>query len=81
MVDGESRAAAMECHHGLMSDPAPDAFSCPRCGADTVASFYGPCDDCRERLRELFSGLGREVDAVPYEPKMNVVPNQVASKE
>lgn len=29
-----------------------DAFTCPRCGLNSVATFYGPCDVCRDALRD-----------------------------
>ena len=64
-----------------MADIDDGSFPCPRCGAHTVSDFYGPCDSCARQLRDQFSGLGRDVEAARYEPKMNVVPNQVASKD
>ena len=42
--------------------------------------FYGPCDDCRSALRATMFVASKEVDAT-YDPKMNVTPNAVASKE
>jgi len=36
---------------------------------------------CREELRELFAGSQNEVEPQRYEPKMNVTPNAVATKE
>ncbi|MCP3992120.1 MAG: hypothetical protein GY724_23820 [Actinomycetia bacterium] len=56
-------------------------FDCPRCQRTTTARFYGPCDDCRRQLRADLSGQGREVEVADYEPKMNVTPNAVATKE
>ena len=56
-------------------------FTCPRCAAQVSARFYGPCDDCRDVLRATLGGEAREVEVAAYEPKMNVVPNQVATKE
>ena len=58
-----------------------DLVVCPRCGAEAQMRFYGPCDDCREALRSAYAGLARDVDAEDYEPKMNVTPNAVASKD
>jgi hypothetical protein len=55
-------------------------FSCPRCQASAHEEFYGPCGTCRDELR----ATGREaraVDARDYEPKMNVTPNAVATKD
>jgi hypothetical protein len=34
-----------------------------------------------EQLRATVGGVAREVEVVAYEPKSNVVPNQVASKD
>ena len=60
---------------------------CPRCGTGGgVARFYGPCEACRFELRAKFPGdaggpraaaSGRE----GYEPKPNVTPNFVATKD
>ena len=58
-----------------------DAFTCPRCGQTVAAAYYGPCDSCRDQLRAAYTGEAREVQADAYEPKMNVTPNAVASKE
>jgi hypothetical protein len=47
-----------------------------------VAEHYGPCADCRTALR---ASMRRDAvagaEAAAYEPKMNVVPNQVAMKD
>jgi predicted RNA-binding Zn-ribbon protein involved in translation (DUF1610 family) len=56
-------------------------FTCPRCGSDVSARFYGPCEPCRIGLREAFRGEGRVVELAEYEPKMNVTPNAVALKD
>ena len=56
------------------------SFDCPRCGAAAETEFYGPCPACVVQLRSV-GGEAREVEAVAYEPKMNVVPNQVATKD
>ena len=71
----------------MMSDATNDVtddqlrFTCPRCDRDVSARFYGPCDECRAQLRASFDTEGREVDAAEYEPKMNVTPNAVATKD
>ena len=56
---------------------------CPRCGEDLGdAEFYGICTSCASTLRALYNGQPRaDVEAAEYEPKMNVTPNAVASKE
>lgn len=56
-------------------------FSCPRCHADVVDDFYGPCAACRGQLRATFAAEGRVVEVAEYEPKMNVTPNAVALKD
>jgi len=56
-------------------------ITCPRCGAAAAVRFYGPCDGCRDELRANLGGAQRSVEASAYEPKMNVTPNAVASKD
>ena len=56
-------------------------FACPRGGLSVHEEFYGPCSTCVEELRATVR-LDKAVVAVAdYEPKMNVTPNAVASKE
>ena len=59
----------------------PLEFECPRCHRAVEARFYGPCDDCRAQLRSALGSDAREVEAAEYEPKMNVTPNAVATKD
>jgi hypothetical protein len=57
---------------------------CPRCGAgDGAARFYGPCESCRTELRAKFPGdqARGSADREAYEPKPNVTPNFVATKD
>ena len=56
-------------------------LSCPRCGHDVDERYYGPCTSCREELRAAFQREGRVVEIAEYEPKMNVTPNAVATKD
>jgi Zn finger protein HypA/HybF involved in hydrogenase expression len=56
-------------------------FDCPRCQRSTDATYYGPCPVCREELVAAAVTEGRDVEIDAYEPKMNVVPNQVATKD
>ena len=56
-------------------------FDCPRCSSAVDEAFYGPCDVCRAQLVAAFAGGARDVEVAAYEPKMNVVPNQIASKD
>ena len=70
------------CHDAqVTSNDEETEFSCPRCSGSVRERFYGPCISCREELRELFAGSQNEVEAQRYEPKMNVTPNAVATKE
>ena len=55
--------------------------TCPRCGRQEEATFYGPCAACRDELRSMFTSAGRVVDVAEYEPKVNVTPNAVALKD
>ncbi len=59
------------------------AHACPRCGNALVEEeYYGVCTSCAQSLRTTFAGVARDdVAASAYEPKMNVTPNAVASKE
>ena len=59
----------------------PTSFDCPRCGAAVQLEYYGPCGECREVLRATISADAREVESAGYEPKMNVTPNAVATKD
>ena len=56
-------------------------FTCPRCRASATAEFYGPCTICRADLVATLGGVAREVVTADYEPKMNVTPNAVATKD
>lgn len=56
-------------------------FTCPRCGHPARARYWGPCPACREDLAARLRGEAREVEAAAFEPKMHVVPNQVATKD
>jgi len=61
----------------------PQPTTCPRCHGDLgAAQFYGICDSCATNLRAVYNGQARsDVEAAEYEPKMNVTPNAIASKE
>ena len=64
--------------------PEPATLSCPRCGAgDGEARFYGPCEACRGELRAKFAGQApaAATEREAYEPKANVTPNFVATKD
>ncbi len=77
----------------MESEHAPDAATdvaereptptiCPRCKDQLDAEYYGICASCATNLRAVYAGEARDdVEAAAYEPKMNVVPNAIASKE
>lgn len=73
------------CQSGSVSihdpDHTPVAFDCPRCARPTTATFWGPCDACRSELRATQGGDARDIEVAAYEPKMNVTPNAVATKD
>jgi len=56
-------------------------FECPRCSKTVLEHFYGPCGSCREDLQQIFVAEMRDVEVGKFEPKMNVTPNAVATKE
>jgi hypothetical protein len=56
-------------------------IECPRCHRRAEVRFYGPCDDCRSELRATLAGDARDVGDTSFEPKMNVTPNAVATKD
>jgi hypothetical protein len=58
-----------------MTEPLP----CPRCHGPG-GRFHGPCESCRAELRARAHRDAAVVEAT-YEPKMHVVPNQVATKD
>ncbi len=56
-------------------------FTCPRCKQKVELRLYGPCDSCRKDLRASQAGDKSILVAAEYEPKMNVAPNAVATKD
>jgi hypothetical protein len=68
----------------LALGPLPNSdldLACPRCKRAVTERFYGPCEQCRAELRASIGNEASDIEAVEYEPKMNVVPNAIASKE
>lgn len=55
--------------------------TCPRCGRCVQERYYGPCTSCRAELRATVGGVAHHVEAEVYEPKMNVTPNSIATKD
>ncbi len=66
-----------------ITDPVPETrtYPCPRCGSEVTETWYGPCSACRGELRTTYAAVAREVQVADYEPKMNVTPNAVATKD
>ncbi|MEM8905765.1 MAG: hypothetical protein AAGF02_18825 [Actinomycetota bacterium] len=62
-------------------DDTPIEFDCPRCGVSVAERFYGPCRSCVAQLAASQRSAGGDYAAAEYEPKMNVTPNQIASKD
>lgn len=59
-----------------------ESLTCPRCGALVNERLYGPCASCRGELGAKLHRLDAgPVEVGAYVPKMNVTPNQVATKE
>ncbi|MDA8292730.1 MAG: hypothetical protein M0Z33_13805 [Actinomycetota bacterium] len=82
MAAGEDRGGRGPGDGGLLGSAGHARFTCPRCGAvGVVARFYGPCDECRDELGETMRNAPGEVEVEAYAPKVNVVPNHVATKE
>jgi hypothetical protein len=61
--------------------PETATFACPRCHRDVAERFYGPCTDCRHELGRQLRSEGGELAVDRFEPKLNVVPNHVATKD
>ncbi len=62
----------------------PRQFVCPRCHLPVSERYYGPCATCRADLNEKFYRVPGDVEGPGpsrFEPKMNVVPNFVATKD
>ncbi|HWG73418.1 MAG TPA: hypothetical protein VG184_05120 [Acidimicrobiales bacterium] len=58
------------------------AYVCPRCGSDVAERFYGPCTGCREALVASQHSVPAGSTATQhFEPRANVVPNHVATRD
>ena len=64
-----------------MSSTEPLTFTCPRCETEVSDTYYGPCELCRADMRATLGGEARDVEQAAYEPKKNVTPNAVATKD
>jgi hypothetical protein len=83
---GIVRANVTVCQSAAMASLGADlvadqTFGCPRCGDHVTERFYGPCATCLDQLLATQGGAGGDVVAAAYEPKMNVTPNAVATKD
>ena len=59
-----------------------ETFTCPRCAREVEERLYGPCSTCRDELGITMRRMDQTPGAASeYVPKMNVTPNQVATKE
>lgn len=82
---GTVAAPASGLQSGLVSqtiDSTAGAVSriCPRCGADVVEVFYGPCTACRADLRAKLGGRAANVELEAAE-RVHRTPNFVATKD
>lgn len=57
------------------------AMVCPRCGADVVEVFYGPCGACRVSLRATLGGRAATDVVVEAVERIHRTPNFVATKD
>ena len=64
-----------------MGSDTSTRLPCPRCGGPADTEYYGPCTACVAQLKADMHREKADVEAAEYEPKMNVTPNAVASKE
>jgi hypothetical protein len=83
-VSGAANGALTESAPEALLDPPEGAlldFTCPRCRLEVSEELYGPCSSCRTTLRAVIGGEARDVEQRDYEPKMNVTPNAVATKD
>jgi hypothetical protein len=62
-------------------DLTPIEMDCIRCRKRSLMRFYGLCTGCRDELYAKYSAEGRTLEVADYEPKMNVTPNAVATKD
>jgi uncharacterized protein with PIN domain len=62
-------------------DLTPIDWDCLRCGETHPMRFRTVCPRCREELRATMAREAKDVEVAEYEPKMNVTPNAVASKD
>ena len=54
---------------------------CPRCGAEVVEVFYGPCRECRADLRAKLGGRKDANVTLEAAERVHRTPNFVATKD
>ena len=59
----------------------PTSIICPRCGAEVVEVFYGPCGTCRADLRAKLGGRRNADVDVEAAERIHRTPNFVATKD
>jgi hypothetical protein len=62
-------------------DLTPIDLACLRCGTVVPMRFAGVCPTCRDELRTKFDIAPRDLVVAEYEPKRNVTPNSVATRD
>jgi hypothetical protein len=62
-------------------DLTPRNWDCLRCGETHPMRFRSVCPRCRDELRTNFQREAKDVAVADYEPKMNVTPNAIATKD
>lgn len=56
-------------------------MTCPRCGAEVVEDFYGPCSGCRADLAAKLGGRSEGNVVVEAAERVHRTPNFVATKD
>ena len=59
----------------------PTPSICPRCGAEVVETFYGPCAECRADLRVKLGGRKDTEVVIDAAERVHRTPNFVATKD
>lgn len=62
-------------------DLTPVEQPCLRCHRTVAMRFAGMCPTCRDELRAKYDLEARDVAVPEYEPKPNVTPNSVATRD
>jgi hypothetical protein len=62
-------------------DLTPAEQPCLRCHRNVAMRFAGMCPTCRDELRAKYDLEARDVAVPEYEPKRNVTPNSVATRD